>query len=139
MQTLIIAIVCYGFIGVVMSMVVAVRRRKSGDAEFSPLWFLADPFGWFLFLLWPVWLAAQVSDFGRETSDSTSSTSPHEEEVRPGMKGKVLTELRPSGQVRIGTKVLSARSSGDIIPHDAAIEVIGVEFGGVVVRKTKQE
>lgn len=52
-----------------------------------------------------------------------------------GQKGKCVTDLRPSGKVRIEGQVLDAMSSGEFIEKDTAVEVIGHSNAQVVVRE----
>ena len=52
-----------------------------------------------------------------------------------GKRGETTEALHPSGLVRIGTETIRARTEhGAYIAHGAAVEVVSVEFGEIVVR-----
>ena len=52
-----------------------------------------------------------------------------------GQRGEATEALHPSGMVRIGKESIRARAEhGAYIAHGAAVEVVSVEFGEVVVR-----
>ena len=52
-----------------------------------------------------------------------------------GKRGETTEALHPSGMVRIGTETIRARAEhGAYIGHGAAVEVVSVEFGEIVVR-----
>lgn len=51
-----------------------------------------------------------------------------------GMRGTVLTELKPQGRVEVDGRRMPGRSERGIIPAGTEIEVIRLEFGEPVVR-----
>lgn len=69
-----------------------------------------------------------------ERSSEGYSTSFGLEEL-VGSQGKAITDLRPAGQVSIGTRRISAVSEGDFINKGDNVEVLRVEGYRVVVRK----
>jgi len=54
--------------------------------------------------------------------------------VLQGRRGEAIEALHPSGMVRIGTESIRARAEhGAYIASGAAVEVVSVEFGEVMV------
>ena len=71
--------------------------------------------------------------------DEVTATSAGEVEARGGAllgkRGVAAEALHPSGTVRLGTESIRARAEhGAYVPAGAAVEVVSVEFGEVVVR-----
>ena len=71
--------------------------------------------------------------------DEVTATSAGEIEARTGAllgrRGEAAEALHPSGTVRLGTESIRARAEhGAYVPAGAAVEVVSVEFGEVVVR-----
>ena len=52
-----------------------------------------------------------------------------------GAVGEVLTELRPSGSVRLNGKPVDVVSEGAFVPKGAQVQVVAVEGNRVVVRQ----
>ena len=71
--------------------------------------------------------------------EAVTATSAGDIEARTGAllgeRGEATEALRPSGTVRVGGESVRARAEhGAYIPDGAAVEVVSVEFGEVVVR-----
>ena len=71
--------------------------------------------------------------------DEVTATSAGEIEARTGVllgkRGEAVEALHPSGTVRLGAESIRARAEhGAYVPAGAAVEVVSVEFGEVVVR-----
>ena len=71
--------------------------------------------------------------------DEVTATSAGEIEARTGAllgrRGEAAEALHPSGTVRLGAESIRARAEhGAYVPAGAAVEVVSVEFGEVVVR-----
>ena len=71
--------------------------------------------------------------------DEVTATSAGEIEARTGTllgrRGEAAEALHPSGTVRLGAESIRARAEhGAYVPAGAAVEVVSVEFGEVVVR-----
>ena len=71
--------------------------------------------------------------------DEVTATSAGEIEARTGAllgrRGEAAEALHPSGTVRLGAESIRARAEhGAYVPAGAAVEVMAVEFGEVVVR-----
>ena len=71
--------------------------------------------------------------------EAVTATSAGDIEARTaallGARGEATEALHPSGTVRIGKESIRARAEhGAYIAHGAAVEVVSVEFGEVVVR-----
>ena len=71
--------------------------------------------------------------------DEVTATSAGEIEARTGVllgkRGEAAEALHPSGTVRLGAESIRARAEhGAYVPAGAAVEVVSVEFGEVVVR-----
>jgi membrane-bound serine protease (ClpP class) len=52
-----------------------------------------------------------------------------------GAVGEVLTELRPSGSVRLNGKPVDVVSEGAFVPKGVQVQVVAVEGNRVVVRQ----
>ena len=76
-------------------------------------------------------------------SDSTNTESGYISNVNRidliGLEGKTLTQLRPSGTMKIGDERIDVVSEGAFIEKDACVKVIKVEGSRVVVRKIDQK
>ena len=76
-------------------------------------------------------------------SDSTNTESGYISNVNRidliGLEGKTLTQLRPSGTMKIGNERIDVVSEGAFIEKDACVKVIKVEGSRVVVRKIDQK
>ena len=73
--------------------------------------------------------------------EEVTATSAGEIEARTGVllgkRGEAVEALHPSGTVRLGEESIRARAEhGAYVPAGAAVEVVSVEFGEVVVRST---
>ncbi|MCG8636193.1 MAG: serine protease, partial [Desulfobacterales bacterium] len=66
-------------------------------------------------------------------ADSTEAMA-----VTPGETGTALTQLRPSGKIRIGTGKIDALTQGDFIEAGTAIRVTAVEQNHVIVERIKE-
>ena len=71
--------------------------------------------------------------------DEVTATSAGDIEARTGVllgkRGEAVEALHPSGTVRLGKESIRARAEhGAYVPAGAAVEVVSVEFGEVVVR-----
>ena len=71
--------------------------------------------------------------------DEVTATSAGDIEARTGVllgkRGEATEALHPSGTVRLGKESIRARAEhGAYVPAGAAVEVVSVEFGEVVVR-----
>ncbi len=76
---------------------------------------------------------------GIAVREEVTATSAGDIEARPttlpGKRGAAIEALHPSGMVRFGDEPVRARAEhGAYIPDGAAVEVVSVEFGEVVVR-----
>ena len=76
---------------------------------------------------------------GITVREAVTATSAGDIEARTatllGERGEATEALHPSGMVRIGSESIRARAEhGAYISHGAAVEVVSVEFGEVVVR-----
>lgn len=56
-----------------------------------------------------------------------------------GDQGNALTDLRPSGKIEVGTKVIDVLSMGDYIPKGSAVVVCSIDNAGIHVVKEDVE
>jgi len=122
----------YFVIGVIVACWVAVARSKVKDPGLNPLVFVAEgPWGWLLFLLWPLGLVVMWLD--RETAkDEVVAPQEHVSGALIGRTGVVVMEFRP---VRVEGKLYDAVSSDRSLPAGAMIKVVGQRLGELVVEK----
>jgi membrane-bound serine protease (ClpP class) len=58
-----------------------------------------------------------------------------EHPIKPGMKGTVVTPLRPAGRVQIGDRIIDAVADGDFVDAGEPVKVLTSNgFRTVVVR-----
>ena len=72
------------------------------------------------------------------TLEDSRADSKEAETVMPGQTGEALTQLRPSGKIRIREKKIDAITQGDFIPSGSGVRVIAVEQNRVVVETWKE-
>lgn len=58
--------------------------------------------------------------------------------IRPGMRGKVITQLRPSGTIVMGDERIDAVANGAFIEAGTEVEVIEVHGNRVVVEPVQE-
>lgn len=69
------------------------------------------------------------------TLEDSRAISEESMKVAVGDKGIALTNLRPSGKIRIGTEKIDAISQGDFIDKASKVRVIGLDQNHVIVKK----
>ncbi|HNY30109.1 MAG TPA: hypothetical protein PKO15_04400 [Fibrobacteria bacterium] len=58
-------------------------------------------------------------------------------EPAPGATATVVSDLRPTGKIRIGTTEFDARSTGEFLPSGRLVEICGKEFGQLLVKPVR--
>ena|SRR5687768_18578521 len=135
---LMLYLAAYLITGILACAIVAFIGRKRGKTDFTPLSFVLGNEPLFLFLglvFWPIWIGVQLvewSNYGAHQNRPPTSPPPPE----PGTAGVAVTQLRPSGKVRIGQTVLDATAESGLIEPGHEIEVLARTPTGVRV-KTK--
>ena len=80
-----------------------------------------------------------ILNAGLETSAGFASHDTGRETRFPiGTRGVAMTDLHPSGTVRIGNERVDAISEGGFVDHDATVVIVGWSTGTAVVRGAEE-
>lgn len=108
-----IYLAAYLFLGFVICLVVHVRGPRAGE-NLGAVLSVFDERSWLIALFWPVWLViyAIERDFAKEEQKAGIQQASF-----IGRHGVVVSELRPSGRVRIADQIVDARAEAGVIPE----------------------
>ena len=86
------------------------------------------------------WLILRSKTWKRATLNTKISarvdTAPEEKGIVPGVQGVTTSRLAPSGKARLSGEDVEVVSREGIIPSGSKIEVISIEDGKIIVRKS---
>ncbi len=121
----------YILIGITLCLIVASRKGKTGRRSESPLLMLFDP-GWPVILFWPLWLGIVLVERSFPKTPQIPPSTPFDP---IGKTGRVVTDLRPTGRIQIGSTHYDARSDGRIIPAGVNVRVVARSMAELIVEE----